>query len=239
MDDFILTLDIDWAQDWVIDHVAQHLIDRKVQATWFVTHASPAIDRLRKHPGLFELGAHPNMLPGSTHGKTADEVLAHIKRVVPEAVSMRTHGLYQSSNFLIRAHKEYGIKIDVSLFLPRMQMLIPHQLRWYGARLWRVPYFWEDDSEIFEEDPIWDLTDERLHTPGLKILNFHPIHVALNTNDYQHYESLKGRLPLQEWRHEFVAENACKGLGSRDIFLKLADALAHQGRRISDLVANG
>src|SRR5260370_36233031 len=69
MDSLVLTLDIDWAPDFVIDHVAQRLIEHQVCATWFVTHASPAVDRLRRRPDLFELGIHPNFFPGSTQSQ--------------------------------------------------------------------------------------------------------------------------------------------------------------------------
>ncbi len=65
-----ITLDVDWAPDFMIDAAAQALVDREVKATWFVTHASPAVERLREHPDLFELGIHPNFLAGSSHGAT-------------------------------------------------------------------------------------------------------------------------------------------------------------------------
>ena len=58
-----LTFDIDWAPDWMIEEVASILIEHNVKTTWFVTHASPAIDKLRQMPELFELGIHPNRLP--------------------------------------------------------------------------------------------------------------------------------------------------------------------------------
>ena len=90
-----ITLDIDWAPDHVIDRIAAQLIDARVRATWFVTHQSPAIDRLRARPDLFELGIHPNFLNQSTHGETPAEVLAHCMALVPDARSMRTHSLVQ------------------------------------------------------------------------------------------------------------------------------------------------
>ena len=77
-------------------------------------------------PELFELGIHPNCLPGSTRGNTENGVLAHMKEIVPEAVSMRTHGLYQTSNFLRKAARDYGIEINVSLLLPNTPNVIRH-----------------------------------------------------------------------------------------------------------------
>ena len=43
---------------------------------------------------------HPNFLPGSTQGDTARAVLDHCLAIVPEASTMRTHGLFQSSALL-------------------------------------------------------------------------------------------------------------------------------------------
>jgi hypothetical protein len=235
IDNFILTLDIDWAPDFVIDHVASILIENHVKATWFVTHQSEAIDRL-KETELFELGIHPNMLSGSTHGETEDEVLRYMKSIVPNAVSMRTHGLYQTSKWLVKAAKEYGVLVDVSLFLPRANNLSPHKIKWNGILLWRIPYFWEDDSEMFEDTPIWTLTDARLNVQGLKMLDFHPIHIALNTTRYEHYEYLKSIRPLEFWDEEFVKKYANQGIGPRTLFLDLVKVLAGQGTQIKEII---
>jgi len=210
IDDCILTLDIDWAPDFIIDDIAQILIENKVKATWFVTHQSDAIERLRENYELFELGIHPNMLSGSTHGKTEDDVLAYIKNIVPDAISMRTHGLYQTSNFLVKAAKEYDVLIDVSLFLPRAKYLQPHKLKWHGSSLWRIPYFWEDDSEMFEDNPIWNIFDVRMNVDGLKVFDFHPIHIALNTESFERYDSLKKICPLKSWDKAFIESHANK-----------------------------
>jgi hypothetical protein len=238
INDLILTLDIDWAPDFVIDQVAQILIEKEVKATWFVTHQSKAIERLRENNELFELGIHPNMLFGSTHGKTEDEVLTHIKNIVPDAISMRTHGLYQTTNWLVKAAKDYGVLIDVSLFLPRAANLHPHQIKWNCSSLWRIPYFWEDDSEMFEDVPIWSISDERLNVSGLKLFNFHPVHIALNTGRFEKYENLKLMRPLSSWDEEFIEEHTNKGRGFKSLFLELVHQLSGKGNQINELVGN-
>lgn len=96
----MLTLDVDWAPDYAVDFAAAELIRRGVRATWFVTHSSAAIDRLREYPELFELGAHPNFLSNSTHGSSTAEVLTHCTGLVPGATSVRMHGLMQSTRLL-------------------------------------------------------------------------------------------------------------------------------------------
>ena len=234
--DPILTLDVDWAPDFVIDQVAHTLIENKVKATWFVTHHSEAIDRLKEHKELFELGIHPNMLLGSTHGRTEEQVLTHIKEIVPDAISMRTHGLYQTSNWLTKACKDYGVLIDVSLFLPRAAHLCPHRFKWNGSSLLRIPYFWEDDSEMSEDKPIWRLSDERLNVSGLRVFDFHPIHIALNTDRFEKYEALKRLRPVRLWDSGFIKEHVCAGAGPKHLFVDLVSKLAGNGKKIRDFL---
>lgn len=233
--DFVLTFDIDWAPDFVIDYVANILIANKVKSTWFVTHNSDAIERLKARSDLFELGIHPNMLSGSTHGKTEDEVLNYILNIVPNAISMRTHSLYQSTGFLIKASKEYGILNDVSLFLPRAPHLQPHTVQWHGISLCRIPYFWEDASEMSEDNSIWDISDYRLKLKGLRILSFHPIHIALNTERFERYSDLKKIKPVQLWDRQFIEDNSYKGDGPQNLFLQVVQHLAGKGIMIKDI----
>jgi Polysaccharide deacetylase len=233
--DFILTFDIDWAPDFIIDYVADILIRKKIKATWFVTHQSEAIERLRKSSDLFELGIHPNLLLGSTHGKTEDEVLTHMMNIVPNAVSMRTHGLYQSSHFLTNACMKYGIINDVSLFLPRASYLHPHILKLKGMSLRRIPYFWEDDSEMYEDIPIWNILDHRLNVSGLRIFDFHPIHIALNTEKFERYSNLKTIQPIKFWDEQFIKDYAYNGNGPKMLFLEIIEKLADKGTLIKHI----
>jgi len=236
IDHYILTIDVDWAPDFAIDHVANILIEHNVKSTWFITHRSKAIERLRIKPKLFELGIHPNMLPGSTHGCTEEQVLTHVLDIVPGATSMRTHGLYQTSNWLAKAANEFGILTDVSLFLPRTANITAHQLHWKDSSLWRIPYFWEDDAEMYEKNPIWKISDNRLNINGLKVFNFHPIHIVLNTNRFEWYEHLKQIRPLKLWDESFAKEHAQKGIGPQTFFLDLVKNLSGHGIQIKEMV---
>lgn len=233
--DFLLTLDVDWAPDCVIDYIAEILIEHKVKTTWFVTHESEAINRLKNNSDLFELGIHPNMLTGSTHGKTEDEVLKHIKAILPDAISMRTHGLYQSSMFLAKAASEYGILYDVSLFLPKTSFIQPHFMKFHQSVLYRIPYFWEDDTEMFEDDPLWNISSYS-KTKGLKVFDFHPIHIALNTEKFERYTALKKIKPIQSWDLDFIEENSNNGVGARNAFFDLVQILSNNGKHIKDII---
>ena len=96
----VITIDIDWAPDFMIDYCMQILLVAQVKATWFITHKSPMLDKLRQYPDLFELGIHPNFYPNSSHGESEEAIIGYCMDLVPEARSMRTHGLCQSSYLL-------------------------------------------------------------------------------------------------------------------------------------------
>lgn len=186
---YIITLDVDWAPDFMIDYVAQILIDYNVKATWFITHESPAIDRLRQNPDLFEIGAHPNFLSGSIHGQTPEEVWRQIRKIAPEAVSIRTHGLYQSSWYYIEAIRE-GFLYDVSTLLPGHPCPAPVSFQWSNGSILKIPFVWEDDVEFQKPEPCWQ--GENINTSSYPaILNFHPVHIYLNSENNLRYQNFK------------------------------------------------
>jgi hypothetical protein len=234
LDAIAITLDVDWAPDHAIDAVAGHLIERDVRATWFVTHASPAIDRLRERPDLFELGIHPNFAPGSSHGDTPESVLHHCMALVPEARAMRTHGLVQSTGLLTLVRERTPVRVDTSLFLPGAAVLGPIEYPLAPGPIMRVPYLWEDDAEMLKPDPTWDAWGVATGAQGLAVFDFHPIHVVLNSADMRAYEALKRRGLDLTTASDADALRA-DGPGAGTAFAGLLEGLAGSGRRISEL----
>lgn len=236
----LLTLDIDWAPDCAIDWVAQHLVQRKVRATWFVTHLSPAVSRLRDHPDLFELGIHPNFLPGSSHGSTIDAVLDHCMQLVPEASSLRSHALVQSTPILAHIMSATPITTDVSLFLPYTPFLRPLEYGTGDRPLLRLPYFWEDDVEMQQLKPCWRLRPLLDVGTGLKVFDFHPIHVYVNGADMAPYRQLTSSVRrLQDARASDFHRLVRPTNGTQSLFLELVEYLSapRQSIRVRDLEA--
>ena len=238
MDDVVLTIDIDWAPDFTIDFIAEQLISRQVRATWFVTHMSPAIARLKRYSNLFELGIHPNFLPGSTHGDTPDAVLRHCMSLVPEASSVRTHLLFQSTALLRQLMTQTSITTDVSLFLPGTPYLRP--VEWLSRRrtLLRIPYFWADDFEMEREITCWRLAPHLRVGKGVKIFAFHPIHVYLNSADLEIYQVLKHQVPrISEASPHILNPYIRTGEGTCVLFQEVIAYLAAHGPsvRIQDI----
>jgi hypothetical protein len=228
LDVVAVTLDLDWAPDFMIDFAARALVERGVRASWYVTHAGPAVERLRERSDLFELGIHPNYLPGSTHGQTWPEVLRHCMKLVPEALSMRSHGLYQCTSLLAEAIRSTPIRTDLTPFAPGAAGLCPIEYFWIDRLLLRLPYFWEDDFEMVQARPSWRLENHRPPGGGLRIFNFHPVHVYLNSPDLTRYHAYKqngfapgdGPCPKEAEPYRFGGE------GTHTMFLQVLDFLS-------------
>lgn len=117
-----LTFDIDWASDEVLEYCIDMVESAGVKVTWFVTHETALLQRLRDNPN-FELGIHPNFNPllegDFAYGNNYNKVLRHFLNIVPEAKTMRSHSLGVSSRILIAA-KNLGITHDSNLYISMM-----------------------------------------------------------------------------------------------------------------------
>jgi hypothetical protein len=211
-----LTFDIDWASDFVISDTLDLLNEYNVAATFFATHKTPILDVIRSNP-RFELGIHPNfndLLNTSEFDnvENARKRVHALKQIVPEALSVRSHSTTVSSK-LLDLFKEFGIDYDCNYVIPYQvgQKIVPWRL-WND--LIRVPYFYADDLSL-----AYRLADEDMpkicQTAGLKVFDFHPIHIYLNTDLSSTYESTRGihrnenlllkqRVPHRGTRNKFI-----------------------------------
>lgn len=231
----IITIDIDWSPDFIIKEIMNILIDNKVKTTWFATHKSAMVDNLINND-LFEIGIHPNCLMGSTQGNTEDEVLTNLKNLFPDAISMRTHSLYQTTPFLEKSSKIYGIKNDVSLYIPgNIDIIRPHKIMYEKSSLLRIPYIWEDDMEIFKDNPMWHIDNKKLPL-GIRIFDFHPPRILSNFNNNNFKEIFsKNR---NKWDLEFFETNRYKGDGTFTLFMELVEKNKNGGLKIKEIMEN-
>ncbi len=175
-----LTIDVDWAQDAILADTLQLLIDYDVSATIFATHKTPLLEGLSEK---IEVGIHPNfndllMGKGGNFQKVIDDLMTHF----PSAKGVRSHSLTQSSHIL-NYFVSIGLTYDSNLFLP-YQNVAPF---FHFNGFVRIPYHWEDDyhygiGRTFDTVGL-NLDDHH----SWNILNFHPIHVFLNTENQDRY----------------------------------------------------
>ncbi|MCA3265837.1 MAG: hypothetical protein ING19_07175 [Azospirillum sp.] len=182
-----LTLDLDWAIDAAIGQCLDHIEQAGVAATIFVTHDTPLLARMRRNPRL-ELGLHPNfnpLLEGAAGAGDARRVMSDLQRIVPDAKVVRSHSMTQSSR-LLELFIEFGMTHDSNHFVPAHAGIELKPYRHWNSALTRVPYFWEDDVDL-EYASGQSVLDLAAAGGGLKVFDFHPIHVALNTPSIEHY----------------------------------------------------
>jgi hypothetical protein len=236
----VITIDVDWVPDFMIDEVAGTLESAGVKATWFVTHASEAIDRLKALNRLFEIGTHPNFLPGSSHGASSGDVIAHMAALLPEARVMRSHGLCQSSRMFHEIAESTEIELDCSLFISGAPRSSVWEYWTPRRRLTRVSYVWEDSYAFYDPGAAWRLADLLPGWDGPAVLDFHPIHILLNDPTPDAYHRLRQRCPdIKAIRPEDLEDLRHDGDGPRALF---EDAVAHLvgrsgGMTVSELAA--
>ncbi len=213
-----ITIDMDWAADKIIIDTIKLIENVNVSVTWFVTHKTPVLERMRDN-NKFELGIHPNfnflLNGGSKANEDCEQVIDDILEVVPEANSIRCHSMTQSS-VLQDLFISKELKYDCNHFIPEQA-----NIKLKPWRLWndliKVPYFWEDDiSCIYKNNaPIEDLVIRS----GLKVFDFHPIHIFLNTENLKRYDQTRSihQKPEELIKHRF------SGFGVRDQFIKLLE----------------
>jgi hypothetical protein len=226
---FCLTSDIDWASDACLLDLYEFARELGVPVTFFITHATPVLDVWRADPRV-ELGVHPNFLPGSSHGTDVGAVVSHVMELVPEARSWRSHSFVDGSPFAT-ALRDRGIRwrSNVCYFLEPELRPLRH---WTG--IVEAPVFWEDDVHWHRHES-WDFPDHAplFSTPGLKVLNTHPIHFALNTPDaaeYARHKHLTGTLNTAA-----LAERRFPGPGTRTFVRDLVTWALKQGYHFATL----
>lgn len=182
-----LSLDIDWAHDDILLDSIELIEGAGASATWYVTHETPLLNRLRKNPN-FELGIHPNfnfLLEGdSRNGRDAAEVIDRMLEIVPEAKSVRSHSLTQSEK-LLDLFASRGLTHVGNNYIPSMQnMRISPWRLWSGLVI--VPHCFQDNVELRIKRNGFNLIRD-----GLVVWDFHPIHIFLNTENINRYESTR------------------------------------------------
>lgn len=201
-----LTFDLDWSPDFVLKDTLDLLEPFDISATFFVTHETRVLERIRQNP-KYEIGIHPNfddlILPGSIKGLVnADLRISQLKRIFPEAVSIRSHSTTNSSRILSIA-KKHGLTHDCNYLIPYTA-----QIQLKPWKLWnkmiRCPYFFEDDVSL-EYGLVFENMKEILAMGGLRIFDFHPIHLYLNTDSLETYEKSRPfhgeESLLKNWRN--------------------------------------
>ena len=185
-----LTFDMDWASDEVIEYTHNIVQEYNVPSTWFITHSSKYLNKLLEDRNV-NVGIHPNfndLLGGYTaNSLSIRERIMHLLEITDGSKMVRSHSMTQNSRIL-DTFFELGITHDCNHYIPHTADV--HLRAW---KIWngliKVPYFWEDDLNILESSP--EMSVELANKKTLKVFDFHPIHILLNTKDVTKYQAAK------------------------------------------------
>ena len=219
----ILTFDIDWAHDEVLEDTIELVESFNAKAVWFVTHDTILLERLRSNPN-FELGIHPNfnfLLNGDDrNGKNAEEVVDRLLEIVPDAKSVRSHSVTQSSR-LSQLFLSKGLTHESNDYTPVDPKLELHP--WFmEIGLIKTPYCWSDELNCIKASAVSVENIKKLN--GLKIFDFHPIHVFLNTENLERYEISRKAHYLPSELITFRNQN----YGTRNILIEFLSSNSHK-----------
>jgi hypothetical protein len=185
LNSIFLSFDIDWAPDYMIENLLK--ITKNHNLTIFNTHNSKILKFLNKKK--ITLGVHPNIQKNSSQGNNLNKVKNFIKKLGSVKYS-RFHLLGHSYNDL-RFFAKSGVKIDSSVLIYNQAYLTPTYHP--DIDLVRVPYIWEDGMTHNFKINMKKSLD--LNSPGIKILDFHPLDIYFNTWSISHRNEIKKYFP--------------------------------------------
>ncbi|MDC3260121.1 hypothetical protein OAU66_01030 [bacterium] len=215
----VLSFDVDWAIDEVIEDVISMINKTEVKCTFFVTHYTPILEKMRSSPNI-ELGIHPNFNPlidKEVSSLTAKQTITKLMEIVPEAKVLRSHSMTHSARWL-SLYKEFGITHLSQYYMNGVDTIQPFL---HVNGLTEVPVYFADDGYIFIEDhqkwqnkPLKSIFQQSNY---IQVYNFHPIHVSLNTNSFSFYNETKPH--HQNWSQ--LQKMSCTEKGVKNILENL------------------
>lgn len=208
LNNFVITLDLDWAPDEVLKYTLNLLKSFNIPATLFMTNKS-----LLSLEG-YEVGIHPSF--------TSLNFSKHISPLIkyfPDAIGTRSHSLFYTER-LREVYPQFQLKYQSNMMLYKQKNIKPFLM---SQEVMEIPIFWMDTFALYlEKNSGIDIKKIDLKSKGLKVFDFHPIHIYLNTYSLEHYRSAKEHyqnpLRLKKFRNK-------KYFGVRDFFVQLLEKI--------------
>jgi len=209
-----ITIDTDWAPDYILEYCFKLISNKKIKATMFATNKSKILDNLDKN--RFKIGLHPNF-SDFIH---IEEEIQRLKNMFPDAISLRNHSLCHSSHFFPVFNK-MGIKFISNYLAPFCKNLTPI-VQPFGVIEYPI-YFMDDAYQMmYNKKNKYELSSLDLHSPGLKVFAFHPIHIYLNSDSVNEYEKIKKYYDNPQKLSQYINPN----LGIRNLFQSLIEHIS-------------
>lgn len=214
-----ITFDIDWSHDEVLLDSYRLCHDAGVKSTFFVTHKSKALEHL-DNDHMVTLGIHPNFQPllrKSRNSLSVKEEIKRLMKIVPNALCSRSHGVIQGGDIL-QEMSEQGVIFDANDSIPFESGIKVKPFRTVH-NLIKTPYVWADEHEwVFDRKTSFK---QLINDIDFLVVDFHPIHVFLNTENSLRYESTR----VLHTRPEELIQHRYEGRGARSLLQELLNLL--------------
>lgn len=225
------TSDLDWAPEAAIEDTLRLFLENDISPTVFVTHESEVIN---KYQQKIDLGIHPNFIQPSSQGNSPAEIIAYCDKLVENTQVFRCHRWY-ASNDIYDALWEKGYRYESNLCTD-MDVVPPFLHR---SGMVCFPVFFEDGAYIYHGYEMnFNAVQDRFSRKGLKVINMHPMHYALNTPYFKYTREIKDSLTRDEWNgmtDRRLKELAYSGNGIREFMQKLVFWTKENGARVITL----
>ena len=219
---FCFTSDIDWASETTIQYSHEILSEPEIKFTYFNTHPSKYLTELNNLKKI-KLLVHPNFLPDSSHGADFGSVIEYCMNLVPDADGFRCHRYFEVNDIMDDLYKKkYKFSSNICT---RCEIGI--RPFFHRSGLLSIPIFLEDGGYLLM-DPELDFKKliPALSLPGLKVINFHPAHIAFNTPNFGYTRSIKDRLSRESWNNltfDDIHKIEYQGRGVRSLIKEIID----------------
>lgn len=188
------TMDIDWASESAIRYAVSYFLDAGIPLTVFCTHKSEYLSGLIER-GEIDAGIHPNFVRPSSQGETDDEIIKFCLDVVPGAKVFRCHRWFAVNDIYEKLYAE-GFRYESNL----CTLLDPARPFLHRSGMVSFPVFFEDGAYLYHKLSLdFDAARPRFMSPGLKVINVHPMHFALNTPYFSYMRDIKNRVSREDW----------------------------------------
>lgn len=224
------TTDLDWAPEPAIKMTLEFFEKYDIRPTVFVTHNSKVVS---DYAGKLDLGIHPNFVQPSSHGRSLTEIIEKCKSIVPATKCFRCHRWYAVNDIYDELWSR-GFRFESNLCTD-MDLVAPFRHR---SGMICFPVFFEDGALVqFHNATAYSDVRYRFINKGLKVINIHPMHYALNTPYFQYTRDIKDRLSQDEWNNmdsDFLENLIFDGKGIRNFIIDLTeDAVKREAKIIT------
>lgn len=228
---FCFTSDIDWASEEVIKFSHDVLSADNLKITYFNTHPSPYLNHLKQSEKA-KILIHPNFLSDSSHGSSYEDVINFCLNLCNDADGFRCHRYFEVNDIMDMFIKR-GFKFVSNHCTQCETFLRPLKHR---SGLLSIPIFLEDGGHLLADPSLnFNRLMNRLSLPGLKVINFHPAHIAFNTPNFFYTRTIKDSMSRQEWNeidHVSIKKLENKKMGIRNLIQDIINFIESEGSTI-------